>query len=157
MKPVTEPSGLDFWKYFLQPLSPQIVSYSRPLSLLSWFPCFQFLYLSGCSSCVLLLNSLSVGTILIPLLELNWKLNRSLFPAMLCELLCLVFKALLILSPLELSHLSQHIPSAIVRPGRPLVVVNWACSYLSMYLPWVSGLPSSPSATSSTVQCIYQI
>ena len=58
-----------------------------------------------------------------------------MFPAMFCEICGLVLKDLLILFPLELSDLPQHFCCAIVEPSKPLVVVNWAYSYLSVYYP----------------------
>lgn len=99
---------------------------------------FSISYLSS-SSCILLLLTIfryySYSA--------AWVIENWIDLAMFCELCGLVFKDLLTLSPPELSDLSQLVHSAIVGPGKPLVAMNWAYSYLSIYHSWVSGLLSS--------------
>lgn len=123
MKVVTESIKLYFQKCFLHFLSPQIASWLRPF-LLAWFSCFQ--------SLLFLVHFAFYGWT-------SYSAARVIENWIFGECCGLVFKDLLILSLLELSDLSQHIHFAMkATHGR-----DRANSYLFIYDPWFSGLPTS--------------
>ena len=138
MKPVTESNRLYFWKYFLHLLWPQIAFPVQALTtscLISLFSVSHtFHFASCCWTHHLRYCAYSAAWVIE-----NW-IDCCLLPYGVKFLVS--FSRPSLSPPLKLSDLSQHIPSATA--GRPLVAVKCTCSYLSVYFPWVSGLPSSP-------------